>query len=187
MSTQQMLDGDPQGKKPSPLEPKDFFKFVLDTRNFEITNFWQRSNYFLVLNTGLAIGFFSAKGDAVWQFFLLILVLGTIVCFLWTRVALGSKFWQVHWESKLTEVERMYIESGILDGKLNLFSMTLDQVKNDVRSTLESGSHNTWASKFIDKLVIRKPSVTQAMVALSSLFTLAWFSLFLAAVLRCFP
>lgn len=46
------------------MEPKDLFKFVLDTRNFEITNFWQRSNHFLVLNTGIAIGFFNLKDQA---------------------------------------------------------------------------------------------------------------------------
>lgn len=35
---------------------------ALDTRNFEISLYWQRSNYFLVLNTALAVGFFFGQG-----------------------------------------------------------------------------------------------------------------------------
>ncbi|HEY4679149.1 MAG TPA: hypothetical protein VIJ01_18425 [Candidatus Angelobacter sp.] len=49
----------------------DAYKVLIDTRNLEINLFWQRSNYFLVLNTGLAIGFFNIKEDwyrwARWQ------------------------------------------------------------------------------------------------------------------------
>ncbi len=81
---------------PKELEPKDFFKHVLDTRNFEITNFWLRSNYFLVLDTGLAIGSFNIK-DAEYAalYRTLVALLGVFVCTLWTQVALDSKFWQV--------------------------------------------------------------------------------------------
>src|SRR4051794_39983352 len=41
------------------LELKDAYQVLLSTRNLEIGLFWQRSNYFLVLNSGLALGFFS--------------------------------------------------------------------------------------------------------------------------------
>src|SRR3972149_10785499 len=41
------------------LVGKDAYKFAYDTRNFEISLFWQRSNYFLVLNTAIALAFFS--------------------------------------------------------------------------------------------------------------------------------
>jgi len=44
-----------------PMEVKDLYKTLLDTRNLEINLFWQRSNYFLVLNTGIAFGFFNLK------------------------------------------------------------------------------------------------------------------------------
>jgi hypothetical protein len=48
-------------KEKHPSEPKDRYKVLLDTRNLEINLFWQRSNYFLGLNTGIAIGFFNLK------------------------------------------------------------------------------------------------------------------------------
>lgn len=170
-------------KPPAPLEAKDLFKFVLDTRNFEITNFWQRSNYFLVLNTGLAIGFFNLKdGAAVYA--PLVAALGVFVCFLWTRVALGSKFWQVHWEQKLAEVERMYLARGILDAELGLFSQSMTEVKDEVRKTLESESHHGRLAKWIDSLVMRKPSVTLAMITLSASFGLAWAGVLTMSVIR---
>jgi hypothetical protein len=36
------------------------YRVARDTRNFEIKLFWKRSNYFLVLSTATAAGFFSA-------------------------------------------------------------------------------------------------------------------------------
>src|SRR4029079_19741708 len=35
------------------------YRVALETRKLEIRLFWQRSNYFLVLSTALAIGYFS--------------------------------------------------------------------------------------------------------------------------------
>ena len=77
------------------------FKIALETRNFEIELFWKRCNYFLVLNTALAVGVFALFGvkDTVSPLVLpLICVVGIFVCVAWIHVGLGSKFWQCHWE-----------------------------------------------------------------------------------------
>jgi hypothetical protein len=58
------------------IEDKDIYKYVLDTRNFEISLFWQRSNYFLVLNSALAVGFFSLKST---KFMYLLAALDAVV------------------------------------------------------------------------------------------------------------
>ncbi len=76
----------------------DKYRTVLETRNLEIRLFWQRSNYFLVLNTALGTGFFVVKGDG---FALLLSILGVVGSTLWLCVNLGSKFWQVRWEQQL--------------------------------------------------------------------------------------
>lgn len=177
---------DSQPKLPAPLEAKDLFKFVLDTRNFEITNFWQRSNYFLVLNTGLAIGFFNLK-DVASLYAPLIAGVGVFVCFLWTRVALGSKFWQVHWEQKLAEVERIYLAKKILDTEFGLFSLSIADVKEEVKKTLQSEMHHGLFAKAVDFLVMRKPSVTLAMIALSISFALAWAIVLGISIFRLLP
>ncbi len=82
------------------LEKKDLYKVALDTRNFEISLFWQRSNYFLALNSALALGFFNLKEQGLYG--LVMAIFGIIVSYLWVRVNLGSKFWQSRWERRLS-------------------------------------------------------------------------------------
>src|SRR5947209_15698697 len=84
------------------LEKKDLYKVALDTRNFEISLFWQRSNYFLVLNSALALGFFNLREQ---KYGLFMAIFGIIVSWLWFCVNLGSKFWQSRWEQKLSIIE----------------------------------------------------------------------------------
>ncbi len=163
-----------------PMEPKDVFKFVLDTRNFEITNFWQRSNYFLVLNTGVAIAFFNLKERSVeWAPF--VALIGVLVSFLWIRVALGSKFWQVHWERKLAQVENEYVKNRILPD-LKLFNQSTTQVKAEVTAALAEEQHANWVEWLIDKRIVKKPSVTLAMISLSFLFCVSWVVLLVVSV-----
>lgn len=162
----------------SRIEPKDTFKFVLDTRNFEITNFWQRSNYFLVLNSGLAVGFFNLKETT---FAPVLAGLGILVSMLWFFVTLGSKFWQVHWESKLRELEKGYLSSGILDRNLELFSQDSTTVKAEVKASLAREEHGLLA-RWIDRQVVKKPSVTLAMTSLALIFVCAWSAIFLVNI-----
>jgi lipoprotein signal peptidase len=63
-----------------PMELKDLYKTLLDTRNLEINLFWQRSNYFLVLNTGIAFGFFNLTKP---MYRIAFAIMGIIASFLW--------------------------------------------------------------------------------------------------------
>ena len=83
------------------------FKIVLETRNFEIELFWKRCNYFLVLNTALAVGIFASfNGNGANKVFLpWICLVGVFVCFAWIKVGLGSKFWQSHWEQVVEKTQ----------------------------------------------------------------------------------
>jgi len=84
------------------MEDKDIYKHVLDTRNFEISLFWQRSNYFLILNSSLAVGFFNLKAKL---YECCLAALGMLASILWFNVNLGSKFWQSRWEQSLHDIE----------------------------------------------------------------------------------
>ena len=99
----------------------DRFKIVLETRNFEIELFWKRCNYFLVLNTALAVGVFAffGGGYTVSPFVLpLICVVGIFVCLAWIQVGLGSKFWQKHWEWVVEQTQKNigFEQGGCNDG-----------------------------------------------------------------------
>lgn len=157
----------------------DLYKIALDTRNFEIDLFWKRSNYFLVLNTAIAVGFFSllANSNDVKHSEWLgtgIAVFGLVVSFLWFKVTLGSKFWQEHWERRLHEKEEELNEEN-KKRKICLFSTS----KADVHKCVYDGLMRNSQLSCTDLWVLKKPSVSRNMMALSISFVVIWVLLLL--------
>ena len=150
----------------------DLYKIALDTRNMEIGLFWQRSNYFLVLNTAAAVGFFF-KATEKYQF--LIGLFGIAVAVLWFGVNLGSKFWQSRWEYRLKEAEKK------LNGSIQFFSADWETINSDVEESLKFSKHGK-LRKTIDTLVLMKPSVSFIMTLLSMLFILLWLGLLIISL-----
>ncbi len=151
------------------LNKFDLYKIALETRNFEISLFWQRSNYFLVLNTAIAIGFF-VKANETFQIFLAIF--GAIVSLLWFFINQGSKFWQSRWETRLKKVE------DEISNEINFFSANFDTIQKDVEISINYSRHSK-IRQFFDKLILMKPSVSFMMTLLSLLFIVFWISLLL--------
>ncbi|PCI63973.1 MAG: hypothetical protein COB37_03200 [Kordiimonadales bacterium] len=135
---------------------------ALENRAFEIQLFWQRTNYFLVLITALGVGVFAIKN--IWlsvpiSFF------ASLSSLLWFRTNLGSKFWQESWEVEVTILAE---ELGIESFKRSMVDITL-QVENAFQSEGKPAFR-----KWIDKLTVKKPSVTQHMITLSFWSTILW-------------
>ena len=106
----------------------ELYQAARDARNFEIQLFWQRSNYFLVLNTAIAVGYVSrSTGDPLT---VALSIAGIVVSFLWVCVNLGSKYWQSRWEQRLVVVENQ------LGDDLELFSASWPTLDGDVRRSL---------------------------------------------------
>lgn len=152
------------------IEDKDIFKVALDTRNFEIAMFWQRSNYFLVLNTVLAVGFFNTKE---WYSFGLA-VFALLVSLLWFRVCVGSKFWQSRWEACLAKAEQK------IAPELHFFSADSSLLNADVQNSIDSSNHKSAIRSWVDKQTMKKHSVSYNMTALSMLFMTGWACLVVA-------
>src|SRR5208337_3983956 len=113
------------------VENKDVYKMAIDTRNFEISMFWQRSNYFLVLNSALALGFFNLqKPDNLRVYPLVFAGFGILVSYLWYQVNLGAKFWQARWEQRLLKVEEVLIPGA------KFFAADYDTIYTDVENSL---------------------------------------------------
>lgn len=156
------------------LEGKDAYKFAYDTRNFEISLFWQRSNYFLVLNSGLALGFFNLEKQ---KYALLLAGFGLFVSILWFCVNLGSKYWQSRWEHRLALFEKEIAPS------LDFFAADPRTIQNDVKESLESGRGNKgYFRRWLDKLILKKPSVSYCMTLLSLSFCVGWVLLFIMRI-----
>jgi hypothetical protein len=146
---------------PSPM-PRlfDAYDVVYQTRNLEINLFWQRSNYFLVLNTAIvtAIALLMGSPGPLAGIFI---AFGIFVSYLSYRVNLGSKFWQSRWEQKLQDIERE------IPLETKVFSATFDEIEGDVRKSLAwRGEQGLW-HRFMTKGVLSKPSVSQNMIVLS--------------------
>jgi hypothetical protein len=146
----------------------ELYKIALDTRNMEISLFWQRSNYFLALNTAAAVGFFLKAGE---DYQILIGAFGICISLLWIAVNLGSKFWQSRWEGRLHKAEQFLNENS--NTKIEYFSASWDVIKADVKESIGFSNHN-FIRRGFDHLVLLKPSVSFTMTLLSILFLLLW-------------
>jgi hypothetical protein len=158
------------------LAGKDAYRFAYDTRNFEISLFWQRSNYFLVLNSALALGFFNLEKQ---EYALLLAFFGLLVSFLWFRVNLGSKYWQSRWEHRLKLTEKEVAPS------LKFFAADWKTIQEDVEESLKSGRGDKgYFRRWLDKQVLKKPSVSYNMMLLSLFFCIGWLLLIIMHLIR---
>jgi hypothetical protein len=144
-------------------------------RNLEIRLFWQRSNYFLVLNTAIATGALFKADKPEYTFPLAIF--GFLVSLMWISINLGSKYWQDRWERKIAKIERN------IDPTLELFyfpphSTVIDE---EVRESLRYNEvrwYRLW-KRFVNFFVMLKPSVSRTMILLSVSFGVFWAMIFL--------
>ncbi|MGA9755058.1 MAG: hypothetical protein WBV23_07930 [Desulfobaccales bacterium] len=148
---------------------KDIYKIALEIRNFEINLFWQRSNYFLILNIALATGLFSVTDS---KYAITISIFGLISSILWVLINHGSKYWQSRWEHRLT-CEEINLNTE-LNREINFF--LTDLCINDVKRSLANNEHCNFRRKTSDKLILIKPSVSLMIILLPILFVLFWIS-----------
>ena len=146
------------------IEDKDILELAVDTRSFEISLFWQRSNYFLILNTALAVGFFRTSGLTS----LGLALFGFLTSLIWYRVCLGSKFWQSRWEQRLAKAEQRVAPN------LGFFAAEWSLVYADVQASVAGSGHKGFFRKWIDRQILKKPSVSYNMIILSMLFMAGW-------------
>ncbi len=139
------------------------YKTAVQARNMEIRLFWQRSNYFLVLNTAIGIGFFAKE-----QYAIPVSLFGMSVSVLWLCLNFGSKFWSVRWEQRLYDLERELSPSA------QLFAASPDRIRKDVEKGLGFWDDRFWGSDLCRPLVMKKFSVSQMMTILSFLFLVLW-------------
>ncbi|MFN5127904.1 MAG: hypothetical protein ACK519_11805 [Sphingomonadaceae bacterium] len=149
-------------KKVVPLDPTEL-KIALDNRAFEITLFGQRSNYFLVLITALGAGVFTIQDP--W-FSFVISIFASIGSFLWFRTNLGSRFWQESWEVEVTILAK---EQGIRS-----FERSEAEIAAQVEASLLGSRRRWFFRRWIDRQILKKPSVTFNMIVLSLVATLIW-------------
>lgn len=159
------------------------YRVALETRNLEIKLFWERSNYFLVLNTAVAVGFFTRGHRDRYSFVLGLL--GVAIAVLWVLINLGGKFWQSRWEHRLEVLEAQ------LPDWPPLFSAKWPAIVADVAASFaEEYPGHSRLSRTLAALhrtaVMRKPSVSRVMTALSAIFVVFWVAVTVACGVAAF-
>jgi hypothetical protein len=147
------------------LNIKLYYDVLISTRNLEINLFWQRSNYFLALNSALAIGFFNLKGST---YGVLFVGMGILSSLLWFRVCLGAKYWQSRWEQRLMDFERHHFPG------LDFFSANGERIQSDARRSFGFHKIGRFKRLIYNLALAQRPSVSFSMILLSIVFMAAW-------------
>jgi len=146
------------------MSPDDKFKTALEIRNMEIKLFWDRSNFFLALNTAVAVGFFSLADQSLT---LPLAGLGLLASALWFAANLGSKFWQARWEEKVIQVEKACAPD------LSFFAEDYETIRKSVEENLMRQSPGR-LTRLVIRMVLKKPSLSMLAIFLSLGFCTLW-------------
>lgn len=82
----------------------DIYKILVDTRKFEIENFWKRTVFFWGAIAILLAGYFNAKNSE--DYLVFVSYLGFFYNLIFSLSLRGSKYWQEHWEFASVIYER---------------------------------------------------------------------------------
>jgi hypothetical protein len=152
---------------PYRVKADDLYHILIDTRNLEINLFWQRTNYFLALNSGIVLAFFNVKDAIAVRTFGAI---GLLSSLLWFWACLASKYWQTFWAQRLEKFE----EDKLLG--LQFFSAEPAYRDELVAKGLEFEGIGPMSNR-IYGLAKRCRSVSFSMLLLSLLFATGWLML----------
>jgi hypothetical protein len=131
-------------------------------RDFEITHYWKRAQYFWGFLAVIYAGFFASliafnkNNNFAIEYILIISSIGCIFSYAWYLVNRGSKRWQEHWENVIKDFE----------DKLN---RPLYKIKPDVESEFFN------AGNF---------SVSRINIVVSFLVLLTWIGLWVFTIVK---
>ena len=166
---------DDQMDWPWPVKPDDLYHILIDTRNLEVNLFWQRSNYFLVLNSAIVLAFFNLKDQLIYV--RIFAVLGFLASLLWFAACLASKYWQTLWQQRLAVFEKEHLPG------LEFFSASSEWRKELVANGLKDEGLGPIENFIYCGLAKRGRSVSFSMLLLAVVFILAWLALFVTSFL----
>lgn len=151
------------------------FEVARQNRRFEIQMFWQRANYFLVLNTALAVGAYSVDEQA---YSLFLGLFGSACSFLWYRTNLGAKFWQAFWEEEVRKIS--------VDFNVRALSLSEDQINAESHSLEDHDGQGSF-KRWLNQQIRNSRSVSSNMIILSLITFIAWlhFSAFQLGQIIC--
>lgn len=96
-------------KKRTKEEIEASYKQAWQAKNFEIDNYWKRTNYFWAFQVAAFAGYFSVLGSTAYlrnpHILYFVTCIGFVTAMAWTFINRGSKTWQRHWEIHVDMLE----------------------------------------------------------------------------------
>ncbi len=133
----------------------ELYQTIVDTRKFEIENFWKRTVFFWGTLAIIIVGYFKIEG--VNKYSLFIALLGLFYNIIFSLSLRGSKYWQEHWEGTARAYEEA-LEFKVFRWKLK--------------------KRITEANKDVPRLIRPfKYSVSKLTMVLSDITIFVWFML----------
>jgi hypothetical protein len=149
------------------LGTESLYRILIDTRNLEVNLFWRRTNYFLVLNSGIVLAIFYVTKSIHIRVFA---AMGILASLLWFWACLASKYWQTFWAERLAEFERKNLTG------LDFFSA--NAARRDALVAQGIGAEGVGKIETsIYGLAKQCRSVSFSMLLLSIVFALGWLAL----------
>ena len=133
-----------------------------ELRDFEISHYWKRAQYFWGFLAVIYAGFFATvlgfekDGNFNINYILIVCSVGCIFSFAWYLVNRGSKMWQEHWEVII-----------------NLYEKELDRELYSIKPKVKSHFFN--AGKF---------SVSRVNIVVSFLVFVSWIGLWVYTIIE---
>ncbi len=160
-------------------EIRDTYEKAWESKNFEIQNYWKRSNYFWAFQVASFTGYFAVLSSDFYksnpQVLYGVIGIGIISSLAWTLLNTGSKTWQRHWENQVDMLEDKI--TGPLY-KVSTISSTYSVSKmNDIVSRFITVIWFVLAIKyFLDNITFIKSDTTEIdFIVIIITFFLAYF------------
>jgi hypothetical protein len=92
-----------------PEELKETYTRAWESKNFEISNYWKRANYFWAFQVASFAGYFTILNSVSYQknpeVLYCVICIGFITSLAWVLTNKGSKTWQRNWETHVNLLE----------------------------------------------------------------------------------
>lgn len=164
-------------------ELKAVYKLAIETRNFEIHQLINRNNFFMLFQGVLLAAVFSNQASKPFVEFVICLA-GMIISWHQIGVAAGAKYWQEWWELKTSEIEERL--KGVIGSEtfIPLFNLDDQESHKDQSEKViaKINKHSGWIDSIINRLILKKYSVSRVPIRSGLVLMATWMILFLNTI-----
>ncbi|MDU5727040.1 MAG: hypothetical protein E6Z82_05530 [Neisseria sp.] len=162
------------------------YELAIELRNFEISQLFQRNNFFMVTQ-GILLAAITQSANSIPIVSFIMCIAGLLLSVLQILMACGAKYWQDRWEIGAENAEKILERLLNNEEERKIFIEVMGKPSNRIelkqrirflRSGLKRGKLPTWRKYTLPYyLVFLKPSVSRIPIYMAIMFVIIWLSL----------